>query len=580
MLLKLIRNSFKRNRTAAELNELALAHHGRGEFDTAEQYFREAALQTPSEVSAWISLAATLVAQKKYAAAIPVLLGVVELRPDLAEAYLDLGVCYNRLKRNAEAIPHYRRAIDLKPTLAKAQANLINAYLDCCDWESAERWTKEFLDYRKGRAPEDWAQRLEPFCAFSLLPGAITRELTICRSAMIERSVGGNPGSCPLASMSAGGRSRIRVGYVSADFYDHATAHLTFGLYAAHDRGAFEVYGYSMGPDDGSVYRKHIEQTCDRFIDVRSESAAATARRIRSDEIDILMDMKGHTTNARPEIFAYRPAPVQVSYLVFPATTGARFIDYFITDRVATPPGYEGEFTESLVYMPDCYQVNDHQQAISPELLSRSDFGLPEHAFVFCCFNTLRKIDREIFSVWMAVMRKVPHSVLWLIREDPQAELNLRREARDRDVDPDRLVFAGKLDKATHLARHRLADLFLDTYICNAHTTASDALWAGLPLLTCPGATFARRVAASLLSAARLPELIARDLDEYRDIAIRLAGDRELLSGLRKRLAQSRGTCALFDTPKYVRNLEAAYRTMLEIYRSGGAPHSFPVTTR
>ena len=580
MLFKFLKRRLKRNRTAAELNELALAHHARGELDTAERYFREAALQTPSEVSVWVNLAATLVGQEKYASAIPVLLEIVELRPDLAEGHLDLGVCYNRLKNNAEAIRHYRRAIELKPTLASAHANLVNACLDCCDWDAVERWTTEFLEYRDAHAPEDWAQRLDPFCALSLLPGAISREVAIQRAATIERAIGGDSAGRPAGRPATRDGGRIRVGYASADFYSHATAHLTFALYETHDRGAFEVYAYSMGPDDGSVYRKHIERTCDSFVDVRREAPAATARRIRSDGIDILVDMKGYTANARPEIFAYRPAPVQVSYLGYPATTGARFMDYFITDRVATPPGHEGEFTESLVYMPDCYQVNDHRQPISPEPLSRSGFGLPAEAFVYCCFNALRKIDRAIFSVWMELMRQVPHSVLWLIEEDPLAAANLRREAEHRGVGPERLVFAGKVDKAAHLARHRLADLFLDTYVYNAHTTASDALWAGLPLLTCPGATFAQRVAASLLAAAGLPELIARDLDEYRDLAIRLAGDRELLAGMRRTLARNRDTCALFDTPRYVRNLEAAYRTMLEIHRGGGAPRSFPVPTR
>ncbi len=578
MLLKLIRNCLQRKKSTAELNELALEHHTRGELDKAEQYFRDVALQIPSELSAWTNLAATVIKQQKYTEAIPLLLQIIELQPKLAEAYLDLGVCYNRLKNNAEAIRHYRTAISLKPALAAAHANVINAYLDCCDWDAVDRWTREFLEFKKGRAVQEWAERLEPFCAFSMFPGAISRDVSIHRSRQIERSIGTPSGGRPSTS-SRRPRSRIRVGYVSADFYSHATAHLTFGLYETHNRPEFEIFGYSMGPDDRSVYRRHIEQTCDQFIDVRSETAESTAQRIRNDEIDILIDMKVHTTSSRPQIFAHRAAPVQVNYLGYPGTSGARFIDYFISDHVATPPGHENEFTERIVYMPECYQVNDHRQPISPLPVSRAGSGLPEHAFVYCSFNTLRKIDRTIFSVWMDILRNVPNSVLWLIREDPQAEINLRREAHHRNVGPDRLIFAEKTDKPTHLARHRLADLFLDTYVCNAHTTASDSLWAGLPLLTCPGATFARRVAASLLTAAELPELIARDLGEYESIAIQLAQDRGLLATFRSRLEQNRTSCSLFDTPRYVKNLEAAYRRMLDIYRSGLPPQSFSVAS-
>jgi len=577
VLFKLIRKSLQRRKPAAELSRLALEHHARGELEQAEEYFREVARLTPSDVSAWTNLAATMVAQQKYAAAIPVLQEVIELEPQLAEAHLDLGVCCNRLKDNAAAIRHYRQAIALKPALAAAHANIVNAYLDCCAWDDVDRWCGDFLDFRRTHPVAEWAPRLEPFCALTLFPGALTRELATARAAQIERAIGA-AGALPADTLPRRDGRRIRVGYVSADFYSHATAHLTFSLYETHDRDEFEIYAYSMGPDDGSVYRRHIERSCDRFVDVRYLSADRAAQRIRTDRIDILIDMKGYTANGRPHLFARRPAPVQVSYLGYPGTTGAAYIDYFISDLVATPPGHEGEFTEQIVYLPECYQVNDRNQPIATGPLSRSDFGLPERAFVYCSFNMLRKIDRTVFSVWMEILRGVPGSVLWLIKEDPRAEMNLRAAAREANVDPDRLIFAERLEKSAHLARHRLADLFLDTYVCNAHTTASDALWAGLPLLTCPGATFARRVAASLLTAVRIPELIARDLDEYRELAIRLALDGTQLAALRNRLAHNRETCTLFDTRRYVSHLEAAYRRMAEIRESGRAPCSFPVT--
>ena len=394
MLLKLIRNRLQRRKPAAELTRLALEHHARGELDRAEEYFREAALQAPSDLTAWTNLAATLVRQQKYAAAIPVLQEVIELAPQLAEAHLDLGVCHNRLKDNAAAIRHYRRAIELKPALASAHANIVNAYLDCCDWDAVDAWCSDFLEYRTAHPAAEWAQRLEPFASLTLFPGALARELAIARAAGIERSLGAD-GALPAPPPARRSGEKIRVGYVSADFHSHATAHLTFSLYESHDRAGFEIYAYSMGPDDGSIYRRHIERTCDRFIDVRSLSADRAAATIRADGIDILIDMKGYTANGRPEIFARRPAPIQVSYLGYPGTTGARCIDYFISDRVATPPGHEDEFTEQLVYLPDSYQVNDHNQPIAEGPVSRSACGLPERGFVFCSFNMLRKIDRR-----------------------------------------------------------------------------------------------------------------------------------------------------------------------------------------
>lgn len=577
MLLRLIRTLFRRRKNPATLNALALDHYERRELDKAEHYFRAIALETPSDVTAWTNLAVSLIAQLKHAAAVPVLMKVVDMQPDLAEAHLDLGVCYNRLRQNADAISHYKKAIALKPDLHKAHANLVNAHLDCCDWNAVDRWSADFRRYKSRQPGRLWSQRIEPFSALTLFPGKTCKEVAIYRAKAIAHSIKGQVGA-HVSHRGPYAHEKIRVGYVSADFHDHATAHLTFGLYGAHDRGAFEVFAYSMGPADGSSYRMHIEQTCDHFVDVRFETAERTAERIRADEIDILVDMKGYTANGRPQIFAFRPAPVQVSYLGYPGTTGAEFVDYFISDHIATPTGYEGEFTEKVVRLPGSYQVNDGRQEISDHAFVRADFGLPEDAFVFCSFNRLGKIDRTIFSAWMEILRRVPSAVLWLIREDPQAEVNLRREARSRNIDPERLIFSEKVSKAEHLARHRLADLFLDTYIYNAHTGASDALWAGLPVVTCPGKTFASRVAASLLCAAEIPELIAADLAQYESMAVRLAGNPKMLREIHGKLAQSRATCALFDTPRFVRHLEAAYRRMHEICARGGAVQSFSVS--
>lgn len=575
MLLKLIKTMLGSREAPADFNKRALEHYRRGELDQAERYFREAARCAPGEVSAWTNLGATLMKQQRYGAAVPVLEHALELRPGLAEAQLDVGVCHSRLDNNAVAIDHYQKAIQLNPDLHQAHANLVNAYLDCCDWDAIDRWRASFLKYRDTHPPELWSQRLGPFCALMLFPGAISKELARVRAAQVTKTV-----DCNRIERRAlpHRHSKVRLGYVSADFYDHATAHLTFGLYEAHDRAEFEVYAYSTGPDDRSVYRTHIEETCDRFVDVRFETPERTAQRIADDEIDILIDMKGYTANSRREIFACRPSPVQVSYLGYPGTSGADFIDYFISDAVATPPGYEEEFTEKIVRLPDSYQVNDRHQSVSEAPLARSDYALPQNAFVYCSFNRLNKIDRTIFASWMEILLAVPQSVLWLIEEDPAAVANLNGAAESHGVESSRVVFSKRVDKPAHLARHRLADLFLDTHICNAHTGASDALWAGLPILTCPGPTFISRVAASLLHAAGLPELVAPDLQTYRRAAVEFGKSPESLRALRMKLEQNRLSCALFDTPRYVRNLEAAYRKMHEINQAGAPPQSISVT--
>jgi predicted O-linked N-acetylglucosamine transferase (SPINDLY family) len=326
---------------------------------------------------------------------------------------------------------------------------------------------------------------------------------------------------------------------------------------------------YSHGPDDGSDYRKRIERDCDTFVDIRALSTIDAARRIRDDGIDILVDLKGHTQGQRLDICALRPAPVQVTYLGFPGTTGASFFDYVITDRIVTPEDQAPYYSETFVYLPNCYQVNDHTQAISQRPCARADFGLPDDGFVFCSFNKSYKIEPVMWDVWMRILRHVDGGILWLLHDNETAADNLKREAAARDVDPRRIVFTGRLAKAEHLARLKLADLFLDTRVSNAHTTGSDALWAGLPLITLQGVHFASRVGSSLLTAIGLPELIAHGIEAYEALAIRLAGNPDELAAVGNKLWRNRLVEPLFDTPRFARNLEAAYTRMWEAYLGG-----------
>jgi predicted O-linked N-acetylglucosamine transferase (SPINDLY family) len=365
--------------------------------------------------------------------------------------------------------------------------------------------------------------------------------------------------------------ARIRVGYFSADFSNHATLHLMAGVFEHHDRSRFEVTAFSFGPDSQDPWRRRVAGACE-FIDVRDRSDREVALLARERQIDIAVDLKGFTRDCRTGIFALRAAPVQVSYLGYPGTMGAPYMDYLIADRVLIPPGSEQYYSEKIVYLPDSYQVNDATRVISERLFSRAELGLPATGFVYCCFNNNYKILPQTFAGWMRILQRVPGSVLWLLEDNAAAAENLRAAAEACGVEPERLVFAPRMVQAEHLARQRVADLFLDTLPCNAHTTASDALWAGLPLVTCLGESFAGRVAGSLLQAVGLAELITGSQDEYEALAVALAEDPGRLARIRERLAAQRLTAPLFNTALTTRRLEAAYEALAERYHAGLPP--------
>jgi predicted O-linked N-acetylglucosamine transferase (SPINDLY family) len=333
----------------------------------------------------------------------------------------------------------------------------------------------------------------------------------------------------------------------------------------------------SWGADDGSPIRRRVKRSFDRFIEASGFSDVELARHMRALEIDIAVDLTGLTENARLAVLAYRPAPVQVNYLSTPMTSGGEFIDYILVDPFVAPMDQQHHFAEKLVQLPNCYQANDSKREAAVPAPSRAECGLPENGFVFACFNNSHKIAPPLFDIWMRLLHAVPGSVLWLLGDNPAVMENLRNEASSRAVPSDRLVFAGRCPMPAYLARFRCADLFLDTLPYNAHTTASDALWAGLPVLTCPGRSFAARVAGSILHAAGLPELVTEDLDRYEALALELARNRALLSSLRQRLAESRKRAPLFDADCFRRHIEAAYETMWATARRGEAPHPFAV---
>lgn len=499
----------------------------------------------------------------------------VELDPALTVAYVNLGVVLLSTGRIEDAIASLETALAIDPQHEQALVNLVWARMETCDWRDAAAPSRLGV-LAAARVAAGQSSPIDPFFALMLGLGA-GDQLAIARdwSDRLAARVVPLP---PLPSPGdADKERRIRIGYLSADFHAHATAHLTRSLYGLHDRSSFEVVAFSYGPDDGSPHRRRVENDCDAFVELAGLPEAECAAEIRAQGIDILVDLKGHTSGGRPGIAARRPAPLQVSYLGFPGTSGAGWLDYLIADHTVAPPGSDGQFREALVRLPDSYQVTDHHRRIADTVPGRADCGLPDEGFVFCCFNHSYKIDPQIFALWMEILGAVPGSVLWLLRASPLAESNLRGAASDHGVNPARLVFAPRLAQGDHLARHTHAGLFLDTHGCNAHTTASDALWAGVPVLTWPGQTFASRVAAGIDHAIGLDELVAPDREAYRRLAIQLASDPGRLTDLRARLAENRNTAPLFDTPRFTRHLESAFRTMWQVWCAGAPPRPFDV---
>ena len=491
----------------------------------------------------------------------------VELRPGYAEAFRNFASALRRLGRLEEAVTALRAALAIQPDFAAAIALLAHLLKELCDWSQLDDLTAELI-----QIVETGSAAVNPFVFLSL--DTTPRQQLLCAQRWAaEHLVVGAKRAAPSR-----GFGRITIGYLSADFQEHATAHLTAELFRLHDRTRFRVIGFSYGRDDGSAARRELRETFDQFEDLLDRSHAESASRIEACGVDLLVDLKGYTTDARPEILALRPAPVQVSYLGYPGTMGSAAVDYIVADPVVIPAAEQPYFTERLVHLPDCYQVNDRRRPIAPHAPDRSACGLPDGAFVFCCFSSAYKITAPMFDIWMRLLAGVPRSVLWLLEPNATAMASLRRAAEKRLAgSAARLVFAPSLPNPEHLARFALADLFLDTLPYNAHTLASDSLWGGCPVITCAGRAFAGRVAESLLRAVGLPELVTHSLADYEALALQLAHHADRLRAIRGKLAANRLTTPLFDSRRFTRHLESAFETMWRIYRAGESPRPFAI---
>jgi predicted O-linked N-acetylglucosamine transferase (SPINDLY family) len=490
----------------------------------------------------------------------------LSINPDYVDALYNRGNTYLFLRHFEEARVDLERTLTIDSTHAQAVNALAEALASVCDWPRLNALLASLL-----RAAREGT--IEPFFLLGLdLDPADLFQFT---KTYVQRKLPAQP---EATSMRGGARSeRIRLAYLSSDLREHPIGYLTARLFELHDRSRVETIAISLCADDHSRIRKRLVSAFDQFHDMRAKSDRDIARLISELGVDIVIDLNGHTIGARPGMLALRPAPIQVNYLGYPGTMGADYIDYIIADRLIVPPDQQRFYSEKVVYLPDTYQANDSERVISDLALTRAQAGLPEHGFVFCSFNNTFKLNPLIFDVWMRLLREVEESVLWLLEANTSVPDNLRREAEKRGVAADRLVFAPWMKPEDHLARHRLADLFLDTLPYNAHTTASDALWAGLPVVTCLGATFAGRVAGSLLSAIGMPELITSSLEDYEALALRLARESTALLAAKQKLAASRDSAPLFDTRRFTRHIEAAYVEMWDRQRRGQGPGSFAV---
>ncbi len=598
------------DRAIALRPDFAEAFTSRGNALNAVQRFEEAvdsydcvfALK-PDDADARNNRGNALKGLKRFEQALADYVSAIALKPDHAEAFFNRGIVLAELKRTDEALASYARALALEPDHAGALYNhgavllvlgrcedavaslseaikrdpdqdhlkgtYLHARMNLCDWRDFASACAELnAEVAAGGAV------IVPF-QFLACPSTPAAQLACARTFVRGKYP---PHPAPVWRGERYGHARIRIAYLSADLNDHPVAHLAAGMFAGHDRSRFETFAISFGPDKPSEMRDRLKGSFDRFIDANLMSDEEIARLLRDLEVDIAVDLTGFTGGLRPKVFAQRPAPIQVNYLGFAGTLGQDYWDYIIADRFVISQESQAHYAEKVVHLPHTFMVTDSGCRISHHVPSRVQAGLPENGFVFCCFNNAYKLTPDLFDVWMRLLRDVEGSVLWLSKGNAVALGNLRREAEKRGISGERLVFVSRVvGIENHLARLGLADLFLDTLYYNAHATAVDALRAGVPVVTCPGATFASRVAGSLLSAVGLPELITPSLEDYEALALRLARDPQRLAALRRKLARNRQTFPLFDTERFTRHIEAAYTTMWQRAERREPAESFTV---
>jgi predicted O-linked N-acetylglucosamine transferase (SPINDLY family) len=541
-------------------------------FVEAEACLQSLPLASRTTKAFWFALGYAQQLQGKHAEAIASFMKALHIKMDDAQSHYSMGLSFFEMSLKDEACECFRTALlmGLGAQTIRAVGALAFVERETCQWDQSEPHLQQLRELVAALTP-DSAVDASLFTHATLMDDPM-HQLMVAR-AMTNRWRDFGQRDIKRAARRAGGR--LRIGYLSGDFHAHATCVLMAEVFEQHDRARFEVFAYSHGPDERSAMRTRVEDAIEHFVDVRALPSRGIAQRIADDQIDILIDLKGHTAGNRLEVLAYRPAPIQVTFLGFPGTTGASFIDYIIGDEVVTPLAHASHYSEHIAQMPVCYQPNDRQRPL-PRPMRRADAGLPEDALVLCGFNQPYKISPAVMDVWCGLLHDLPEAVLWLLDWHNQARPNLEREFQMRGIDFSRVHWAPRMDLADHISRLSLADIFIDTWPCNAHTTASDALWAGVPLVTFLGPTFASRVASSLLHAVGLDELICDGVEGYRSTIKSLAGDPVRRAGLRAALTQARDTAPLFDSEGFTRDYEALLARMVDRQRARLPTESLP----
>ena len=547
------------------LQALGNEYQQTGQYTKAESTYQEATCIIGNEASLYFNLGNAQRELGKPADAAKAYHKAIQLSPKDAEAFNNLGNVQRELGELATSIASYQKALDINPNLYHAKVHLVHQKQHICDWNGLDKEISDIRDW-VSNAPE---AQISPF-AFLSMPNTTAHEQKQCANHWLKNRYTsafnqGKSLAFKHQTKQQTSPQKLRVGYLSADFRLHPLASLISELIELHDRNTFEVYAYSYGLNDKSPERKRLERAFDSFVDIRTLSTLDAATKINQDEIDILVDLTGFTQTSRSQIVALRPTPINVSWLGFPGTMGdldcEPLFDYILSDAFITPPSEANAYSEKLALLPRTYQPNDTKRPIG-KAKSRIEYGLPESGIVFCCFNQTFKILPEVFDCWIRLLKQTPNSVLWLLECNQWAKANLIREAETLGINKDRLIFAPRLPMAEHLARQTCADLFLDTLPYNAHTTTSDALWMGLPVLTCAGDTFASRVAGSLLKAANLEELVTYTLEEYESKALALAKNPSEFTRIKAQLTKHNTGLSLFNTSQFAKDLECLYQSM------------------
>jgi predicted O-linked N-acetylglucosamine transferase (SPINDLY family) len=574
MFSSLFDNVLRSTRQRRAATEAAVALEA-GNVAQALKLLETAHREAPNDAHVAMLLGQALIERDELGRGFELLDKAVRLAPDLPEARIAFARQLQLAGRIGLALEQLHAAARVAPDDPAVRRALLRPLAETCDWPAVAREREALMS--RIRSAKPWTEYVSPMDALLLgLPAAARRAAAEARAADLERTERRTGG---IGARRESRGAKLRIGYLSGDFRDHAVTHLAGNLFRLHDRNKVEVLAFSYGRDDVSAYRKRVMEGVDRFVDVRGQSHAEIARAIAGAGVDILVDLAGHAPGNRMGVLAHRPAPMQAHYLGYPGTTGARFVDYFIADAVVAPAALEAEFTERFVRLPDCFMISEPAVVPPPAKGARAEQGLPADAFVFVNFNQNSRIDEHVWAAWMAILKSVPGSVLWLKHANDLACANLRRAATAAGIDAARLVFAPDVaDKPAHLARLALADLGLDTFgRYNGHTSTADALWAGVPVITTASDCFPGRVAASVLTAAGLADGVAPDVEAYRALAIACAQDGNRLAALRGALAEGRERAPFFKPERTVRALEQAYAAMWDRYNAGLEPETIIV---